>query len=196
MIPPLTDRISLLEHVNSRYPSGIGVEIGMASGCFTKQILATWKSLKTLYCIDAWTHQPNGYDDPCNLDQATQDERYQRVLLDFKDEPKVKIIKGFSFQVSANFPPTSVDVIYLDANHTYEASSWDLAMWWDIVKPGGIFAGHDYRNGDKNYEVKKAVDEFAEHLKLPVHLTTQEFCRNDGVYGKSWEGYSFVLEKP
>jgi len=193
----LTDRISLLELCNRDFPNGTAVEIGMASGCFTKQILATWPNLDHLYCIDAWKHFDEGYEDGCNLPQQVQDERYERVLLDFKDEQKVTIIRNESLLVAESFAmfqdfvrPNRPDFIYLDANHSYTSVKRDLEAWWNVLKPDGILAGHDYRDG-----VKRAVTEFAEKEGISVLTTTAEYCRPSGVYGAGWEGQSFVLRK-
>ena len=88
------------------------------------------------------------------------------------------------------------DFIYLDANHSFKSVTQDLNDWWPILKSGGIFAGHDYNDGnDKGHGVKLAVNMFAEDRGLTVHATTQEYCRASGVYGAGWEGISFVLEK-
>jgi len=193
----LTDRISLLEICDREFPLGIAVEIGVAGGHFTKQILATWKSLGKLHAIDAWQHFPAGYDDSCNLSQDTQDERYDRVVLDFGTNPKVNIVRKLSLEAAKDFKRESIDFIYLDANHSTKAVLQDLDAWWPKLKPGGIFAGHDYLKGNgKGYGVKNAVDRFAQEWNLTVYQTTQEFCRKSGVYGEGWEGVSFALNKP
>lgn len=192
----LTDRISVLEICDREFPLGTAVEIGVAGGHFTKQILATWKTLGKLYAVDSWKHFPEGYDDSCNLDQATQDGRYEQIKKDFLDNPRVQIIRQLSLVAAKSFVPASVSFIYLDANHSTKAVTTDLEAWWEKLKPGGIFAGHDYAPGNGvGYGVKKAVDRFAQEWNLPVHQTTQEYCRPEGVYGKGWEGFSFALRK-
>jgi hypothetical protein len=45
------------------------------------------------------------------------------------------------------------------------------------VKPGGIFAGHDYLNGEIPqglFGVKSAVDEFVATMELPLHVTGKD----------------------
>jgi len=195
MIPPLTDRISLLELVNSRFPNGVGVEIGVAGGHFTKQIVATWKNFESLYCVDPWKHFKDGYDDSCNLSQQVQDERFHQFEKDFYVETRVRTMRMMSHEACKWFGPI-IDFIYLDANHSFASVMQDLTCWWPILKPGGIFAGHDYYEGNlKGHGVKLAVDAFAADRGIEVHKTTSEFCRAEGVYGAGWEGYSFVMEK-
>lgn len=196
MLPDFTDRISLLEYVNQSFPNGIGVEVGSASGCFTKQILATWKSCEMLHCIDLWAHQESGYPDDCNLSDDVQKERYKRFLLDFKGVPNINVIKQWSHIASALFDDESVDFIYLDANHSTAGCMSDLVAWYPKLKNGGIISGHDYCPGNgEGYGVKDAVDGFAKENGLVVASTKNEFCRDSGVYGPCWEGFSFVIEK-
>lgn len=191
-----TDRIALLEFCNTRFPQGIAVEIGMASGCFTKQILASWPTLGKLHCVDSWRHFDSDLHDACNLDAKTQEERYQQVMADFKDNPKVNIIRATSIYASQSFDDQSVDFIYLDANHSYTSVWHDLDAWWRVLKDGGLFSGHDYEEGDgQGHGVKKAVDEFARRRELKVGTTTQSMSRKEAVYGECWEGTSFVLRK-
>lgn len=196
MIPPLTDRISVLELVNNRFAAPDVVEIGIAGGHFTKQIVATVKGLQTLTCIDPWKHFESGYEDPCNLSQAEQDARYERFCLDTNDDYRITVVRAMSHDVSAVTAPESVDFIYLDANHSFDAVMRDLTCWFPILKKGGIFAGHDYLKGNgKGYAVRDAVDAFAKERGIQVHQTMHEYCRPSGVYGAGWEGCSFVMEK-
>jgi hypothetical protein len=196
MIPPLTDRISLLELVNSRFPNGVGVEIGVAGGHFTKQIVATWKHFEALYCVDPWKYFESGYDDSCNLSQQLQDERFEQFCKDTKNDMRVFVRRRMSHESASEMPNNCADFIYLDANHSFAAVIQDLTCWWPILKPGGIFAGHDYYEGNlKGHGVKLAVDAFAKERGIEVHRTTSEFCRASGVYGAGWEGYSFCMEK-
>ena len=42
------------------------------------------------------------------------------------------------------FADGSFDFIYVDARHDYRGVAVDIAEWWPKLRPGGIFAGHDY----------------------------------------------------
>jgi len=45
---------------------------------------------------------------------------------------------------SALFFDSTLDAVFIDADHSEEAVSRDIAAWWPKVKPGGILAGHDF----------------------------------------------------
>ncbi len=48
-------------------------------------------------------------------------------------------------------------LVYIDADHGYQAVKSDIEEWWPLIPSGGILAGHDY--GNENEGVKRAVDE-------------------------------------
>lgn len=66
-----------------------------------------------------------------------------------------------SVDASHLFADESLDFVFIDAGHTYEDVYRDLRAWYPKVKPGGVFAGHDYTH--KGFPgVAKAVHEFIE----------------------------------
>ena len=59
------------------------------------------------------------------------------------------------------------DLVFIDADHSYETTKRDIELWAPKVKPGGILGGHDYNNPDyPQWGVARAVTEFAvSHVK-------------------------------
>ena len=41
-----------------------------------------------------------------------------------------------------------VDLVFIDGDHRYEACKQDIELYRDLVRPGGILAGHDYGRSD------------------------------------------------
>ena len=56
---------------------------------------------------------------------------------------KATLLRNSSVRAAAGFADSSVDFVYLDARHTYDAVSEDLRAWWRTLRPGGILAGED-----------------------------------------------------
>jgi len=51
-------------------------------------------------------------------------------------------------------------LVFIDAEHTYEAVKSDIETWWPLLLPGGIISGHDYSLGGVYWPgVFKAVNE-------------------------------------
>ena len=90
-----------------------------------------------------------------------------------------------SVQAASRFEDEFFDFVYIDADHSYEAVRADLEVWWPKLKPGGLFAGHDY---DLKFSgVKTAVDEFAQRAGLEVQQTSPEKERMYGRFSRlSW----------
>lgn len=72
-------------------------------------------------------------------------------------------------------PP--VDILHIDANHTYEGVAADIAMYAECVKPGGFICFHDYITaklaGDRPCGVRRAIEEWLgdewEYIVLPFY---------------------------
>lgn len=73
-------------------------------------------------------------------------------------------VPGASPAVADEFQDGSLDLVYLDADHSYAAVKADIAAWFPKVKPGGIFAGHDF--SDSYPGVRQAVEETSSGYKV------------------------------
>jgi predicted O-methyltransferase YrrM len=56
------------------------------------------------------------------------------------------------------FARNSLDFVFVDADHSYDAVKADVAAWLPKVKPGGILAGHDYIVGEYPGVVQAALE--------------------------------------
>jgi len=57
-----------------------------------------------------------------------------------------------------------VDLVFIDADHSYSSVWTDITTWLPKIRKGGIICGHDYIQDIP--EVKKAVDEFFPNVNL------------------------------
>jgi len=64
---------------------------------------------------------------------------------------------GNSFDRAKEFEDGSIDMVFIDANHTYEYVTRDIAAYLPKMKKGGIMAGHDYN--EHHPGVMQAVQE-------------------------------------
>jgi hypothetical protein len=96
-----------------------------------------------------------------------------------KETPKIKKMK---MTAAAAFPKIElVDIVYIDALHTYDAVKVDTLMWYSKVKPGGYLCGHDYD-----------ISTFP-----GVVQAVNEFCINNGLpYPRVFSDTSWVISKP
>ena len=68
----------------------------------------------------------------------------------------VVILRGDSSQMADEIPDKSLDLCFIDGDHTYEGVCKDITAYQNKVKDDGILSGHDYDQP----EVRRAVDEY------------------------------------
>lgn len=119
------------------------IEIGSFVG---NTALALQKEFHVVYCIDTWVgneHDPagsvvaRGKNSPETL--FTTFCRNMGPLLYDSVIPCV----GPS-SIYSSIWPRQVDLIFIDAEHSYESVKHDIMIWKRHVKRGGILCGHDY----------------------------------------------------
>lgn len=66
-------------------------------------------------------------------------------------------VDAHDLEAVKNYPDASLDFFFLDAEHFYESTKASLLAWLPKMKPGSIFAGHDYT--DQFPGVQQAVNE-------------------------------------
>ena len=54
------------------------------------------------------------------------------------------MIRKSSFDAVNDFEDESIDIVFIDANHSYESVKNDIDLWLPKVKTGGVLSGHDY----------------------------------------------------
>ena len=181
----------------------IGAELGVQEGIFANTNLALWKRAKRYTLVDVWLHIDN-YDDVANVDNTVQEKYYattKKAMRPFLDRTSVDICRNYTTSCAPCYADASFDFIYVDARHDYRGVAVDLAQWYTKLRPGGIFAGHDYvtnpawsgQNWTINFDgtvdhsgraVQGAVDEFAQRHGVEVYASS------DGAW-RSW-----ALRKP
>lgn len=157
----------------------VTAEIGVAEGLFSEHILKNWKPLLHVM-VDLWEHIPSATGDG-NFPKDWHDNNYKEVLERVKPFGEtVEIHRGLSWRMSQHVPNESLDLVYLDAGHYYDAVMKDLEAWYPRVKKGGIVAGHDYAN--KDYKVFEAVQDFIKEKNIEVHLIAEDHWSNSGFW--------------
>jgi hypothetical protein len=171
----LATRNQLPALLNRRGLMGTGVEVGVKRGAFSETLLRAWQG-RTLISVDSWLEAPQReYLDISNVSQAEHDRFYEETvarLARFGD--RSAIWRTTSAEAAVRIESQTLDFVYLDARHDYRSVKEDLGHWLDKLRPGGIFAGHDYLDGDRpqgSFGVKSAVDEFFAARGLSVKPT-------------------------
>ena len=158
------------------YHQGSLAEIGVRSGAGLKLLVGG--PPKLVIGVDLWSDEGPKSQNDAPLTQNRLDAVYQELVDRGRVYwPFLKLIRKHSVLAADDVGDGSLDFVFIDADHTYEAVAADIQAWWPKVRPGGTLAGHDYVNhtlkNGVSFGVFRAVDEFAKRIGLtePVHTT-------------------------
>ena len=136
----------------------IGAEVGVRSGKTTEYLLDTFPTL-SMYAVDAWQVKPR-QDRPGFETYEQWNFAEIRAEFDARMEPfgeRVTVLNMDSLQAATRVEDGSLDFVFIDAEHTYEAVLADIAAWRPKVRSGGLLTGHDYDS--RHGGLVRAVDE-------------------------------------
>merc|ERR1719174_1988363 len=180
---PVPCRDDLAEVAQSYFwKNGSAAEIGVHTGEFAQKNLRHWKGL--YYMIDTWRHRADDGNDKNWENQTKHDAHKREAILSTRFAGgRARPIKGYSMAVSKRFADNSLDWVYIDAGHTYEAVMADLNAWYPKVRLGGLISGDDY--ADANYTPMMSPSRwvygtgqyFSKYYNFGVVRATTEFAR-------------------
>jgi hypothetical protein len=168
IFPTRTDLIKTL-------PKGMVIaELGVFLGEFSKELYQILEP-EELFLVDIFSGDTGSGDKDGN--------NFQFINLDLSFDNLTKWSVGKNVHVIKN--TTSVfldlqkdsflDMVYIDADHSYSAVLSDLEKSFRVVKDKGFICGHDY-SADHFPEVVAAVDEFCTKYNLSIQALTQDGC--------------------
>jgi len=105
-----------------------------------------------LWCVDTWNYKI------CT----------EKTLRTFEhniigQEDRVTIMQMTTHEAARELAGKQFDMVFVDAAHAYHMVKQDILDWLPLVKPGGLFCGHDYTPDEPG--VVKAVDELVPGFK-------------------------------
>lgn len=156
----LHDLCNFIENTNQKSI----IEIGSYTGESTI-IFASYFS--KVLAVDPWM---NGYDsnDPASSSNMSMvEEKFNHRTAAYDNIIKNKML---SHEFANIIPNNSIEVVYIDGDHTYDGVTKDINTWLPKIVKGGYICGHDYYSS-----VKKAVNNI-------FNTTPKVFCDSSWVY--------------
>jgi 23S rRNA U2552 (ribose-2'-O)-methylase RlmE/FtsJ len=99
--------------------------------------------------------------------QSALDRLHRAVEWKLLQSNRAKLIRNKSVDAAALVPDNSLDLVYIDGDHTYDAVISDMNAWWNKVDhQRGLICGDDYCWPG----VKLACDDFFKDKKLSYSL--------------------------
>lgn len=103
---------------------------------------------KKLYCVDKWSEDAKWYDEIAggwkyegHPELTLAESHFDERMLNYSNVIKVR---KESTIASNDFSDESLDLIYIDGDHTEQGFRNDMDSWIPKVKSSGVISGHDY----------------------------------------------------
>lgn len=116
-------------------------EVGSWKGRSTNAF-ATGNKDGKVFCIDTWAGSEDLRDDTNWM--AKREDVYAVFCENTKQFTNITPIRKTSVEAAVDFEDNSLDLVFIDAGHTYKDVVSDIDAWLPKVKKGGIISGHDY----------------------------------------------------
>ena len=128
------------------------------------EIINSGKDIK-VFAVDTWEGSKN--EPPHQQDTYVRTGKLYQLFLS-NTAPVSSVVTPIrlpSVDAAKVHLDESLDVVFIDACHTYECVKEDIAAWLPKVKKGGYLAGHDYPWSHED-AVKRAVDESLKNIEV------------------------------
>jgi len=151
-------------------------EIGCLTGNNAKALLQQRPNM-TLLMVDPWAEADPNYKATGDYMTRWGPGQWQNVYKKAMSQTQFahhrrEVIRERSVEAAKQVEDGSLDLVYIDANHSYEGCLSDIQAWLPKIKPGGVLSGHDYNHdkeiNKKKWGVMKAVNETAAALDKEV----------------------------
>jgi len=124
------------------------IELGSYHGRSTRAMLDS--SDAHIWCVDAWNLPPGG--------RKVSDKDLQIFLDNIGGERhRVAVLRMLTSDAVGLLPTGCFDLVFIDADHSYQAVKFDILHYAPLLREGGILCGHDYGKGREG--TIRAVDE-------------------------------------
>jgi predicted O-methyltransferase YrrM len=151
----------------------VGLEIGTCRAESTAYLLDKCPNISKLYTVDPYKAYMDWNGE---ITQEVLDKFMvvaQKNLKPFGE--RVQMIRESSLDAATKIKTITdsaeFDFIFVDGDHSYEATLADCEAYYPLLKRGGLFCGHDYSSIDAVY---RAVNDFRDRNKItaPINLST------------------------
>tara|TARA_B100000424_G_scaffold118017_1_gene89082 strand:+ start:322 stop:954 length:633 start_codon:yes stop_codon:yes gene_type:complete len=160
-------------------------EVGIGYGFHARQILEN-TSIEKLYLVDPMKFYPNDGFATDVISYGGFDKLVRNINLHLElYNLRYTWYRQESLTITNDqIEDESLDAVFVDADHSYEAVSKDLPFWWNKLKVGGWLLGDDYNSCHPG--TTRAVNEFANINNLKLEF----LYKKDGK--KNYPIYKFV----
>lgn len=152
----------------------VGSWLGRSAAFLAVEIRRSGKNVH-LWCVDTFRGTPGeGVHEPVVVSHGgSVRQAFEHAMQRGGVRDLIQLIESESHAAAEQFENESLDFVFIDADHGYEAVRRDIAAWLPKVKCGGVLAGHDH----------------SENFPGVIRAVTEAFSRYDAercIRGRSW----------
>jgi predicted O-methyltransferase YrrM len=139
------------------------LEVGCFRGVST-EVFALYA--QRVFAVDLWEEESIFVD-------------FQKRMQPYKN---VKTLRGRSPGMANHFEDDTLDLVYIDGDHTQEAVRADILAWLPKIRKGGWISGHDWTAHASHVQV---IDAVLSTIGKPDHF----FCDTSWIKQKKLENW-------
>jgi len=151
-----------------KYDCQVICEVGVREGHNFEEMIR--HNPKVALAVDLWKDDGVVARNDIACTQAQLDKQYKDFMDKFLGKLSVQVYRGYSYEAVKLFLNDYFDLVYIDADHTFEGCYKDIVGWYPKVKKGGFLLGDDYRRHKTRTGVRfgviEAVNKFAHDNNL------------------------------
>lgn len=150
-------------------------EVGVWRGAFAAHLLEHCRGIDAYTMIDPWQQLPE-WNKPANQDDAFFEGVFAEAMTctDFAKD-KRNVMRCTTKEAAPNIAKESLDMIYVDGDHTLRGITIDLLLMYEKLRPGGVLGGDDFGESvwqhgpefDPTFVCPYAIY-FAEAMNVPI----------------------------
>lgn len=146
------------------------VEIGVWQGrsfCFLGELLKNANKKVKMYAVDTFkgSETEEVHQQAIKKLGGSTLQIFEGNVADMGLKDLVTVIPEDSATAASKFADGSIDILFIDGDHTLVGVLSDLERWYPKVKSGGIISGHDIPCPS----VLAAVTTFFQNLEMPFY---------------------------
>jgi hypothetical protein len=162
------------------FVNGVGAsriaEIGVYRGAFAARLLRDCPEVSAYYMVDPWRHLAD-WNKPANVGDDVFESFYREALeRTAAHAGKRVVLRGTTSEMIDRIAGESLDLAYVDGDHTLRGITIDLVSVWPKIEEGGWVGGDDFcrpiwQHGER-YEptlVFPFAVHFAEAVGAPIY---------------------------
>lgn len=129
----------------------IGVAFGRSAIFMAEEIRASRKRI-AFDAIDSWLPEDGTPGDARTIDPLRELaaacggmlRAFEWYAAECGVREYINAVQEDSLRASKFYVDGSLDLVFLDSSHRYAETRAEIAAWLPKVRPGGVFAGHDF----------------------------------------------------